>query len=144
MIVSFLKTHPLLQANLIDPKDNIAVLLLDFLELYGGNFNYEDVGISILKKCYFDKSERGWQGDKRTSHLSIEDPQNVESDLCKNSFSFPNVKQAFQHAFKLLAHVITSSRRLDNDTSILASILCVPEEVLRHRFYIKQVISPPQ
>lgn len=141
MITSFLQTHPLLQANLIDPKDNIAVLLLDFLELHGRNFNYEDVGISILRKCYFDKGERGWQNDKRTSQLSLEDPQDPENDLCKNSFCFPNVKQAFEHAFKLLVHVITSTKYLDNDTSVLASILCVPEEVLRHRFYIKQVIN---
>lgn len=141
MIASFLKTHPLLQANLIDPKDNIAVLLLDFFELYGRNFNYENVGISILNKCYFDKEERGWQNDRRTSQLSIEDPQDQDNDICKSSFCFPNVKQAFEHAFKLLVHVITSRKYLDNDTSVLASILSVPEEVLRHRFYIKQVIN---
>ena len=141
MIASFLMTHPLLQARLIDPDENIGVLLLDFLELYGKNFNYEDVGISVVNKKYFDKTERGWQNDKRTMQLSIEDPQDPSNDICKNSFYFSNVKQAFEHAFKLLVHLITSRKRLDNDTSILASILSVPEEVLRHRFYIKQTIS---
>ena len=37
--------------------------LIDFLELYGTQFNYEDVAISIREGgFYFKKEERGWQG----------------------------------------------------------------------------------
>lgn len=42
--------------------------LIDFLELYGTLFNYEELGISIRKGgFYFKKSSRGWEsyGDER-------------------------------------------------------------------------------
>ena len=42
--------------------------LIDFLELYGTLFNYQDIGISIRKGgFYFKKISRGWEsfGDER-------------------------------------------------------------------------------
>ena len=51
--------------------------LIDFLELYGTQFNYEDIGLSIRKGgMYFQKSSRGWEGqDERSRHrLCVENP----------------------------------------------------------------------
>jgi len=52
--------------------------LIDFFELYGTLFNYEDVGISI-RTGYFTKEARGWEGfDERSRfRLSVENPQDV-------------------------------------------------------------------
>jgi len=42
--------HPCVQNKQILPQDNLGVLLLEFLELYGRVFNYEEVGIGISLK----------------------------------------------------------------------------------------------
>ena len=49
--------------------------LIDFFELYGTLFNYEDIGISI-RKGYFTKESRGWEGwDERSRfRLCVENP----------------------------------------------------------------------
>ena len=49
--------------------------LLDFFELYGTLFNYEDVGISI-RSGYFFKEKRGWKDwdERNRSRLSVENP----------------------------------------------------------------------
>ena len=59
--------------------DNIDLgkYLIDFFELYGTQFNYEDIGLSIRKGGkYFQKSTRGWEGwDERSRfRLSVENP----------------------------------------------------------------------
>lgn len=49
--------------------------LLDFFELYGTIFNYEDVGISI-RTGYFSKEKQGWKewDERNRSRLSVENP----------------------------------------------------------------------
>ena len=48
--------HPFVQAKWIIPEENLGVLLMDFLELYGKNFSTDRVGISLLDDGkYFDK-----------------------------------------------------------------------------------------
>ena len=47
LIISFLQMHPRIQRGDIDPMENLGVLLLDLLQLYGGLFNFEAVKISI-------------------------------------------------------------------------------------------------
>jgi non-canonical poly(A) RNA polymerase PAPD5/7 len=39
--------HPLVQTGQIRAEDNLGVLLMEALELYGRNFSYENVGIRI-------------------------------------------------------------------------------------------------
>lgn len=39
--------HPKVASGAIDPMENIGALLLDFFQLYGLNFNMEDVGIDV-------------------------------------------------------------------------------------------------
>lgn len=51
--------------------------LIDFFELYGTVFNYEDIGISIRKGGkYFQKSDRGWDSldDRSSFRLCVENP----------------------------------------------------------------------
>lgn len=50
--------------------------LMDFLYLYGVQFNYEEVGISVRKGgFYFSKFRRGWMDTKNPYKLSVENPQ---------------------------------------------------------------------
>lgn len=142
MIVSFFQMHPLIQSGLIDPMDfNLGTLLVDFLELYGRAFNYDIAAISIQKSnpCYLDKGEHDWKYERRLGQLAIEDPQQPENDLCRSAYCFSVVKQAFEHAYFLLTSVL--KKPMVESECILASVIGVSEETIRHRFYIEQTTN---
>lgn len=59
------------------PNINIGVLLIEFFELYGRNFNYLKTGIRITNGgCYVAKDEvqKSMMDGYRPSMLYIEDP----------------------------------------------------------------------
>lgn len=77
--------HPRIQTGAIDPAANLGLLFLEFLELYGKHFNYDDVGITIKGRGgYFYKDDRGWLNNQRRFALCIEDP----TDPSRYSLSF--------------------------------------------------------
>ena len=78
LAVSFLQIHPKIRRGEINPSENLGVLMMEFFELYGCYFNYQEVGISIRDGgSYFSKARRGWQDSNRPHLLSIEDPNDV-------------------------------------------------------------------
>ena len=80
LAVSFLQMHPKIRSGEIDPEENLGVLVMEFFELYGCYFNYDEVGISLRDGgTYFSKRQRGWYDYSKRSLLSIEDP----ADTCK-------------------------------------------------------------
>jgi non-canonical poly(A) RNA polymerase PAPD5/7 len=67
--------HPKIGTAEIDPSQNLGVLVMEFFELYGHYFNYDNTGISIREGgTYFNKRARGWDDPRNPSLLSIEDP----------------------------------------------------------------------
>lgn len=76
LCVSFLQLHPKIRRGEIDPSKNLGVLCMEFFELYGMYFNYEEVGISVRDGgTYYSKRERGWADwGNKAGLLSIEDP----------------------------------------------------------------------
>lgn len=81
LATSFLQMHPKIRQGEIDPMQNLGVLVMEFFELYGCYFNYEDVGISLRNGgTYYNKQRRGWLDWRARSLLSIEDP----GDACKH------------------------------------------------------------
>lgn len=69
--------HP--RINPVSPDNNLGVLLLEFFELYGKQFNYMKTGIRVAHGgAYVSKQEICKQfninNNYRMSILSIEDP----------------------------------------------------------------------
>ena len=80
LAVSFLQMHPKIRRGEIDPERNLGVLVMEFFELYGSHFNYDEVGISLRDGgTYFNRRQRGWHGEHKKNMISIEDP----ADPCK-------------------------------------------------------------
>lgn len=78
LAVSFLQMHPKIRRGEIDAEKNLGVLVMEFFELYGCYFNYEEVGISVRDGgTYFSKKQRGWYDYYKTGLLAIEDPADV-------------------------------------------------------------------
>lgn len=75
LAVSFLQMHPKIRRGEIDPEKNLGVLVMEFFELYGWRFNYDEVGISLREGgTYFSKRQRGWHADYKRNMLCVEDP----------------------------------------------------------------------
>lgn len=80
LVVSFLQMHPKIRRAEINPEKNLGVLVMEFFELYGIYFNYDEVGISLRDGgTYFNRKQRGWHAEYKKNMLSIEDP----ADPCK-------------------------------------------------------------
>ena len=82
LAISFLQMHPKIRRGEIDPSKNLGVLVMEFFELYGSYFNYQEVGISLRDGgSYFNKRQRGWHDFREPRLLSIEDPGDPSTSL---------------------------------------------------------------
>ena len=125
LVVSFLQMHPKVQAGEIRGEDNLGVLLIEFLDLMGRRFNYEQVGMKIDGEgCYFRKDAqqspeyaeltRGNGGGRnsfgrdngRNFSLTIQDPQDPSNDICRGTFNLRQISLAFARAYSLLTATI--------------------------------------
>lgn len=144
LIVSFLQHHPRARADLEDA--NLGILLTEFFELYGRNFNYAKVGINVDGTgSYFNKMEHGMN----ESTLCIIDPADPTNNVGRVCFGLWNVKCAFEHAFVTLSHalqLINTKDQHPSNKTILSLIVSVASEVVEHRKWVEQhwghVLSP--
>ncbi|KAG0151441.1 hypothetical protein CROQUDRAFT_36952 [Cronartium quercuum f. sp. fusiforme G11] len=134
LVISFLQLHPKIQRGDIDPNKNLGVLLLEFLELYGKHYNFDETGISVRDGgYYFSKVRRGWQRERQPYLLSIEDPADESNDISGGSHNITGVRAVFAGAFDLLCATLyhrhslqmsradnISSRRLQTSRPLLA------------------------
>ncbi|XP_078608726.1 uncharacterized protein LOC144880461 isoform X1 [Branchiostoma floridae x Branchiostoma japonicum] len=141
MTVSFLQLHPRYDAT--SPSANLGVLLIEFFELYGRNFNYLQTGIRIKDGgAYITKEEMQVNMDNgyRPSMLCIEDPLNQGNDIGRSSYGAMQVKAAFDYAYITLSRAVSSNKQYyaSNNFSILGRIVKVTEEVVEYRQWIQQ------
>ncbi|QLQ80869.1 hypothetical protein HG537_0E02240 [Torulaspora globosa] len=105
LVYSFLHLHPRLVTGEIDPRDNLGVLLIDLFELYGKNFGYDDVGITVQDghPAYIPKREwRDLQPGRNPFTLAIQDPGDPTNNISRGSFNLRDIKKSFAGAFDLL------------------------------------------
>lgn len=116
LVISFLQLHPKVQRREVEPCDNLGVLLLEFLELYGKQFNYDTVGITVRGAGgYFSKARSGWKDERRPFLLSLEDPLDTTNDVSKSSFNILSVRQTFSGAFDVLSSAVLAATFPDPD-----------------------------
>lgn len=107
LVYVFLHLHPRIITNEIDPKKNLGVLLIEFFELYGKNFAYDDIAISTINGIpkYLPKSQwRDLPPARSTFSLAIQDPGDSSNNISRGSFNIPNIKKALAGAFDLLTN----------------------------------------
>jgi non-canonical poly(A) RNA polymerase PAPD5/7 len=113
---------------------NLGSLLLDFLELYGVDFNYVTTGISVRHDGYYfpkglsERRNSFWQ-PTRPFGLAMENPLDPTADVGAGAFRMQMIQRIFGHAFRtLLAYVSEPAEHAD---SILARIIPPTEEMER-------------
>lgn len=104
MIVSFLANHPRIASGAIDPWENLGVLLLEFFELYGNCFNYDQLGLSMAGHMpYIRKDDCVALVNPRTTYtLAILDPLDNTNNLSRGSYNVSGIRNAFKGAYSML------------------------------------------
>ncbi|XP_022341415.2 terminal nucleotidyltransferase 4B-like isoform X2 [Crassostrea virginica] len=141
MTVSFFQLHPRFEA--VDPNANLGVLLIEFFELYGRNFNYLKAGIRIKDGGSYvakDDIQKSMDNGYRPSMLCIEDPLTKGNDIGRSSYGAMQVKQAFDYAFVVMAYAVSPQFMIARKPkhSILGRIIRVTDEVVEYRCWIKK------
>ncbi|XP_053105008.1 terminal nucleotidyltransferase 4A isoform X2 [Hemicordylus capensis] len=142
MAISFLQLHPRIDARRSD--ENLGMLLIEFFELYGRNFNYLKTGIRIKNGgAYIAKEEimKAMTNGYRPSMLCIEDPLLPGNDVGRSCYGAMQVKQVFDYAYIVLSHAVSPLARSypnRDSESTLGRIIKVTQEVIDYRAWIKK------
>jgi len=107
LCISFLNLHPRVASGYIAAEENLGVMVMEWLELYGKRFANEHVGIDVANASYFDRlfppaSLAPATGRTGSSVLQIIDPTEPSNDVSRSSHNYSRVKQAFSTAFDVL------------------------------------------
>lgn len=116
--------------------ENLGSMLLEFLELYGIDFNYVTAGISVRNGgSYFpkgasDRKENFWVPAKPFS-LALENPIDITADVGRSTYRIQMIQKSFELSFKvLLAHI---SEPPEPAVSLLETIIPVTEEMRKRK-----------
>ncbi|XP_020490197.2 terminal nucleotidyltransferase 4A isoform X1 [Labrus bergylta] len=137
MAISFLQLHPRIDTR--RTNINLGILLIEFFELYGRDFNYIKTGIRVKNGgAYLSKEEmlKAMGSGNRPSMLCIEDPIQPGNDVGRSSYGVLQVKQVFDFAYMVLSHGVSPlARAYPNKEydSTLGRIIKVSPEVLAYR-----------
>lgn len=106
LVYSFMRLHPRLRTNSIDPLENLGVLLIEFFELYGYNFAYDAVALGFQNgdPCYLKKSHHPALQMRGAFALAIQDPGDASNNISRGSFNIRDIKRSFGGAFELLSN----------------------------------------
>lgn len=116
MIMSFLQMHPKIQQGVINPEDNLGVLLIEFFELYGYCFNYANVGLLVTDGgAYFDKVQNPVgqafkSGRPGELLLCSVDPNDDNNDTARGSYQLRQIREAFVRAYGSLTRNVKQRR----------------------------------
>uniref|UniRef100_A0A915ACN7 polynucleotide adenylyltransferase n=1 Tax=Parascaris univalens TaxID=6257 RepID=A0A915ACN7_PARUN len=146
MLISFLQLHPSHDFSHKSITDvNMGMLLLNFLQLYGQEFNYMKTALRIRGGgAYVCKEEMLTRMSRPSnSMLCIEDPLQPGNDIGRCSHNILFVRQAFEHALCTLCAVFIRPRehspiwKSHYNGSLLAHIVIISARHIRYRNWLR-------
>lgn len=103
----FLKLHPRVSTGSMNISDNLGALLIEFFELYGRNFSYDNLILAIdsktdqpkyLKKIYHPNLNTG----RNPFTIVVQDPADPDNNITRSSYNLRDIKKAFGGAYQIL------------------------------------------
>ncbi|ODQ81430.1 hypothetical protein BABINDRAFT_20289, partial [Babjeviella inositovora NRRL Y-12698] len=106
LVYAYLRLHPRLSTQHIDPLQNLGCLLIEFFELYGNNFGYDNLIVAVddmqgpryLNRRYHPDLAAG----RNPFSLVIQDPSDPSNNISRGSFNLRDLKKSFTGAYELL------------------------------------------
>lgn len=107
MCYHFLRLHPKLSTSSMDALDNLGVLLIEFFELYGRNFSYDNLILSLDRDTEEPRYEKKGNHPilntaRNTFSIVIQDPADTTNNITRSSYNLRDLKKAFGGAYQLL------------------------------------------
>ncbi|RCK60368.1 Poly(A) RNA polymerase protein 1 [Candida viswanathii] len=107
MCYHFLRLHPKLSTEAMNALDNLGVLLIEFFELYGRNFSYDDLLLALDPESEEPKYVKKLKSPLLNSARSlfaiiIQDPADPSNNITRSSYNLRDLKKAFGGAYQLL------------------------------------------
>lgn len=107
MVYHFLKLHPRVSTGSMAVMENLGTLLIEFFELYGRNFSYDNLIIAIDSNRdspkYLLKSRNPVLNAGRGQFsIIIQDPSDPANNITRSSYNLRDLKKAFGGAYQLL------------------------------------------
>lgn len=139
MCINFLQLQPM---DKVGESANLGMLLLEFLELYGKEFDYDTSCIRIVNGGQYLPKERALRtmiDGHRPKFLCIEDPLDSRINAARPSYHAPSVKCAFEYAFNLLSNVrwpIQSRNHFSQHNGILRRIVPITKKQIEYRNWV--------
>ncbi|KAF9371648.1 hypothetical protein BGX21_005056 [Mortierella sp. AD011] len=150
MVLSFLQMHPKVQGKWIDPEENLGVLLIEFFELYGLNFNYKNVGLTVADGGrYFLKKDGNKENEKGLCFHAL-DPNNPNNNVGHAAKKIDSARVYFATAFDSLVFAVEERDRYLRKSgynanapkvSLIKGVLSIPQKMMKHRFHIETVYN---
>lgn len=136
MCINFLQMRA---ENTTNEDANLGVLLVDFLELYGQKFDYNNTGISIRNGGKYVQRKELPCGlvDGQYRLFCVEDAINPWLNACSVSYRASDVKKAFYDAFSTLSSAVQNDTN-DGLYSMLGRIVHVTDDFLQNRNWIQE------
>ncbi|KAL8692879.1 MAG: hypothetical protein Q9218_002172 [Villophora microphyllina] len=119
LVTSLLQNLPRVQSGEVAPEQHLGELLLEFLDLYGNQFDLVRTGISMNPPGYYDKRAQArrnppvYQGQTPLEKLAITDPNNRDNDISGGSRNVALIFRLFSQAYdevmkSMRSHIRTS------------------------------------
>lgn len=107
MVYHFLRLHPRVSTGNMAVLENLGTLLIEFFELYGRNFSYDNLIIAIDSEHdspkYLLKSRNPVLNAGRGQFsIIIQDPSDPANNITRSSYNLRDLKKAFGGAYQLL------------------------------------------
>lgn len=132
LVYLYLQLHPRVASGSIDPLRNLGTLLIEFFELYGRNFGYDDVVICVGDPvCYARKRDHpGLSAGRNPFSLVVQDPGDKLNNISRGSYNIRDLKKAFTGAYELLCNRCYDMKATSYKKRLNQSIL---GDVIRYR-----------
>lgn len=107
LVYHFLKLHPRVATGSMNVMENLGSLLIEFFELYGRNFSYDNLIIALnpaddspkyMRKSGYPTLTAG----KGQFSIIVQDPSDPDNNITRSSYNLRDLKKAFGGAYQLL------------------------------------------
>ncbi|CAO1598526.1 hypothetical protein XANCAGTX0491_002288 [Xanthoria calcicola] len=107
LVTSLLQNLPRVQSREVIPEQHLGEMLLEFLDLYGNQFDLHRTGISMRPPGYYDKQaamrnnfrKDVYHSNKQLPKLAILDPNKPDNDISGGSKNVGRVFDLFSQAY---------------------------------------------
>lgn len=107
LVYHFLRLHPRVSTGNMAVMENLGTLLIEFFELYGRNFSFDDLIIAIdpsddTPKYLLKSRHPGLTTGRGQFAIVIQDPSDKSNNITRSSYNLRDLKKAFGGAYQLL------------------------------------------